>query len=174
MSIFIVIIFFEMVILLWTWLIWKLVVSTPIWIFPLQVVHGEIMVQSYSLSEEQQESAPLLSATKHKPVRASIHDPPLSLTPNRENLHEIYSLNGPAAFLDILSPPYGTDVREGHERDCHYYCEVDPEELGRNDNTKTYLKKISSPLDFWCDQAEYVGPPLKGVIDNNNLFSKKP
>ena len=48
-------------------------------------------------------------------------DNPIYLHPREENLHEIATVEGPAAFLDILSPPYGPDHRTGTERECHYY-----------------------------------------------------
>ncbi|KAF2364557.1 Cysteine oxygenase/2-aminoethanethiol dioxygenase [Trinorchestia longiramus] len=133
----------------------------------LKVVHGGIAVQSYTLLGE---SGPhnLQCAAKHAPVKRTTDHPPLSLTPDRENLHEIVSLDGPAAFLDILSPPYGEDRRMGFERDCHYFREVDVSGhafLSGLDVTKIWLAPIASPSDFWCDQAEYRGPPLKGVIE---------
>lgn len=132
-----------------------------------QVVHGSIEVQSYTL---QGTPGPhnLQSAIKHSPVERSSHHPPISLTPEKENLHEIVAIDGPAAFLDILSPPYGEDSRLGLKRDCHYYREVDASRLdflSGLDKNETWLAQIPSPTDFWCDEAEYQGPPLKGVIE---------
>ncbi|XP_037759863.1 2-aminoethanethiol dioxygenase isoform X2 [Chelonia mydas] len=43
--------------------------------------------------------------------------PPCLLSPHTDNLHQIDAVDGPAAFLDILAPPY--DPENG--RDCHYY-----------------------------------------------------
>ncbi|XP_043374394.1 2-aminoethanethiol dioxygenase isoform X2 [Dermochelys coriacea] len=43
--------------------------------------------------------------------------PPCLLSPHTDNLHQIDAVDGPAAFLDILAPPY--DPESG--RDCHYY-----------------------------------------------------
>ena len=46
-----------------------------------------------------------------------------------DNFHEIRLVGeGPAAFLDILSPPYNTETEDGHlefpadeRRDCGFY-----------------------------------------------------
>ncbi|KAL8186922.1 UNVERIFIED_CONTAM: hypothetical protein K2H54_022027, partial [Gekko kuhli] len=42
---------------------------------------------------------------------------PCRLSPHTDNLHQIDAVGGPAAFLDILAPPYDPE----HGRDCHYY-----------------------------------------------------
>uniref|UniRef100_F6UKC1 2-aminoethanethiol dioxygenase n=1 Tax=Monodelphis domestica TaxID=13616 RepID=F6UKC1_MONDO len=47
---------------------------------------------------------------------------PCLLSPQRDNLHQIDAVDGPAAFLDILAPPYDPD--DG--RDCHYYRLLEP------------------------------------------------
>lgn len=135
----------------------------------LKVVHGCIKVQSYT-PLEQPNPPGLRPAVKHPPVIRNADQPPLSLCPNEENIHEIMSLDGPAAFLDILSPPYGLDTREGSDRDCHYY-----EQLGLVndlDTSKVWLTRIPSPSEFWCDQAQYQGPPLTGVIERGRLWRR--
>ncbi|MGR0272103.1 hypothetical protein ACUWC3_28770, partial [Klebsiella pneumoniae] len=38
------------------------------------------------------------------------------------NLHEIKTVGGPAAFVDVLAPPYHSIVN-GKPRLCHYYEE---------------------------------------------------
>ncbi|XP_054623303.1 2-aminoethanethiol (cysteamine) dioxygenase a [Dunckerocampus dactyliophorus] len=93
---------------------------------------------------------------------------PCLLTPKRDNLHQIDAVDGPAAFLDILAPPYDPD--DG--RDCHYYkvlqIQVDPgtgekgnqehqeDEKGREN--EMWLLEISQPEDFWCGGEPYPGP----------------
>uniref|UniRef100_A0A2P2I7E4 2-aminoethanethiol dioxygenase-like n=1 Tax=Hirondellea gigas TaxID=1518452 RepID=A0A2P2I7E4_9CRUS len=135
----------------------------------LKVVHGNIAVQSYTLVGE---TGPgdVQCAVKHPVLERNVHHPPISLTPDRENLHEIVAIDGPAAFLDILSPPYGEDTRLGIDRDCHYYRVADASSQNYSssiDTNKIWLKRIrSAPNEFWCDEAEYRGPPLKGVIED--------
>ncbi|CAG2069086.1 unnamed protein product, partial [Timema podura] len=83
------------------------------------------------------------------------------LTPLEKNLHEIHSIDGPAAFLDILSPPYDSDVPETAERSCHYFVEMPQstdEEMLHNNMTRLY--QVRSPSDFWSESAPYQGPNL--------------
>ncbi|XP_064110184.1 2-aminoethanethiol dioxygenase-like isoform X2 [Macrobrachium nipponense] len=142
------------------------------------VIHGSVSVQSYShtntesLEEKLQEilntrpSAGVCPATKHQKVLVTASDQACRLTPNSQNIHEIHSVDGPAAFLDILSPPYGTDKRLGVERDCHYYQEVESFNVPYlSVGSLTFLVSIPSPTDFWCDQAEYTG----SIIDRNAI-----
>lgn len=87
------------------------------------------------------------------------------LTPCDGNYHSITSVGGPAAFLDLLSPPY--DYRTG-KRICHYYSEIlpnlssgDDADKSMNSLSKTrYLIEIDEPDEFFCDSAKYRGPPL--------------
>lgn len=133
----------------------------------MQVVHGSISVQNYTLLDDSPPNN-VYEAIKHPRNEIHAHDPPISLFPDKENLHEILSINGPAAFLDILSPPYGDDIRTGLERDCHYYREMGQstmEYLENSKDNKILLTRVNSPMNFWCDQAEYCGPPLKGIIE---------
>ncbi|XP_031733634.1 2-aminoethanethiol dioxygenase-like [Anarrhichthys ocellatus] len=89
---------------------------------------------------------------------------PCLLTPLRENLHQIDTVEGPSAFLDILAPPYNPD--DG--RDCHYYkalqtvAEGGPD--GKSDEEQqreeTWLLEIPQPEDFWCGGEPYPGPAV--------------
>ncbi|XP_028332019.1 2-aminoethanethiol (cysteamine) dioxygenase a [Gouania willdenowi] len=88
---------------------------------------------------------------------------PCLLTPMRDNLHQIDAVDGPAAFLDILAPPYNPD----NGRDCHYYKvlqtvadkAVDSEEQ-QEETKEVYLLEIPQPEDFWCGGEPYPGPPV--------------
>ena len=50
---------------------------------------------------------------------------PCLLSPSEANIHKIESVGGPAAFLDILAPPYNIDpdpyTEDQEARDCHYF-----------------------------------------------------
>lgn len=94
---------------------------------------------------------------------------PCLLTPLRDNLHQIDAVGGPAAFLDILAPPYNPD--DG--RDCHYYSILktvaekqtsnkgkSSEEHGeeKEENKEIWLLEIPQPEDFGCGGEPYPGP----------------
>uniref|UniRef100_A0A0N7ZBY2 2-aminoethanethiol dioxygenase n=1 Tax=Scylla olivacea TaxID=85551 RepID=A0A0N7ZBY2_SCYOL len=166
----------------------------------LKVVHGMVSIQSYSFIPETNSEArngdpgvptlpnlqelpghtltraptflhtQVLAATKHPIQNITASQPACQLSPGANNLHEIHSVDGPAAFLDILSPPYGTDERLGLERDCHYYKEVRGPSTGSEEDVNgqpaVFLYRVETPSDFWCDQAEYCGPPVEGEREN--------
>ncbi|XP_076005776.1 2-aminoethanethiol (cysteamine) dioxygenase a [Genypterus blacodes] len=95
---------------------------------------------------------------------------PCLLTPEQDNLHQIEAADGPAAFLDILAPPYDPD--DG--RDCHYYKALQTAAEQVDDNTgghdqqggdkkekkEMWLLEIPQPTDFWCGGESYPGPPV--------------
>ncbi|NWH59015.1 AEDO dioxygenase, partial [Geococcyx californianus] len=77
--------------------------------------------------------------------------PPCLLSPHTDNLHQIDAVDGPAAFLDILAPPYDPQ----HGRDCHYYRLLEePPALPR----EVWLMETSQAADFWCGGEPYPGP----------------
>ncbi|KAE8590058.1 hypothetical protein XENTR_v10017922 [Xenopus tropicalis] len=101
--------------------------------------------------------------------------PPCLLAPHRENLHQISAVDGPAAFLDILAPPY--DPADG--RDCHYYKLLQPaassaapagesdgpaaasaNPAGGTAQKEIWLLEIPQPDDFWCGGEPYPGPKV--------------
>lgn len=107
-------------------------------------------------------------AVKHPCIKVSSSDPACVLSPNSHNLHEISSIGGLAAFLDILSPPYGFDSLIGEERDCHYFQEISANLTENVHPDNVYLKSIPTPAEFWCDQVEYKGPPIDDVSSITN------
>lgn len=93
---------------------------------------------------------------------------PCLLTPVRDNLHQIDTIEGPAAFLDILAPPYNPD--DG--RDCHYYkllktvteegsdAKANQEPPGEKKEEEAWLLEVPQPEDFWCGGEPYPGPAV--------------
>lgn len=152
----------------------------------LKVIHGAVHVQSYSiisdagqkakndtlsstpevlpndinLTEETLFSQVSLLAQKESAFVLSSTDNACTLSPLAGNIHEIRSVDGPAAFLDVLSPPYETDIPGVGPRPCRYFKEVEEvEEL--TDLTKRPIKRllrIPSPPDYWSSSAPYQGP----------------
>ena len=149
----------------------------------IRVVHGHVNVFSYSLLERKRGDAfePLhrhgddysvkkgdvftaqrLSASSGDIV--DIYSEPVILTPVDGNIHEIRTTDSPAAFFDILAPPYD-DHRYGHHQ-CHYYKElpVSKSDTKLLDSTQDKglcnLISIPTPLDYWTDYAPYDGPAI--------------
>lgn len=77
------------------------------------------------------------------------------LEPEKGNLHEIESVGGPAAFIDILSPPYETYIPDVGPRKCSYYKIV--KELT---DGVFKLEETGSPAWYWNDTFRYTGPQL--------------
>ncbi|CAG9794767.1 unnamed protein product [Diatraea saccharalis] len=78
-----------------------------------------------------------------------------TLTPTISNYHEIEALEVPAAFFDILSPPYDTLIEGIGPRRCRYYYVAN--EVSTN---VVELQETDVPKCFYCDQAPYLGPIL--------------
>lgn len=77
------------------------------------------------------------------------------LTPTISNYHEIEALDLPAAFFDILSPPYDTLIEEIGPRRCRYYHVANT--ISSN---LVELQETEVPKCFYCDQSPYLGPTL--------------
>lgn len=93
------------------------------------------------------------------------------LEPKRSNIHRVESVGGPAAFLDILAPPYNIDPApdafDQQERDCHYYRDV--AEAPGPPGTSKWLEMSDPPPSFFCDTERYQGPEFLGrCIRNDN------
>jgi len=95
----------------------------------VKVILGKIRVRSYT---EIAQDIPAAIQAKGSVVKAvklmgdtviDQNGPAAFLTPTERNYHSITSVGGPAAFLDLLFPPYdyATEARV-----CHYYDEHSP------------------------------------------------
>lgn len=141
----------------------------------LKVIAGNVKIQSYTLIPKTTDSvnssvggrrlfsqttsrSQALCAIKLPEVIVSDSNGACFLTPTERNLHEIYSVGGTAAFLDILSPPY--DTSDFGERSCHYFKEQNDGTSGRVTN-ETRLIRIPSPPEYWNDVAVYEGPAIR-------------
>lgn len=136
----------------------------------LKVLYGKVSVRcfdrledhlSVSLPEFDPPLAPPQTASVWRSVLRSVSDfsdssGPCLLTPLRDNLHQIHAVDGPAAFLDILAPPYNPD--DG--RDCHYYRVLHPVGEEGEEREETWLLEVPQPDDFWCGGEAYPGPAV--------------
>ena len=155
----------------------------------LKVVHGSLKVSSYDkiskLDTTQQKNIPgalrnrleliergYVVPVKHILPNASMSasSPPLLLRPNADNYHQIYnSSDEPAAFVDILSPPYnhkGSELAmEGDTevRECEYFKQITfPSNVDEVlDKSIVWLQVIPTPTDFNCDSEPYQGPRMQ-------------
>lgn len=140
----------------------------------LKVLYGTVRISGFDKMEPQPAAAghdgSLLRAVLRSTGEYSDSSPPCLLSPHRDNLHQISAVDGPAAFLDILAPPYDPD--DG--RDCHYYkllpptqapSPASPEQTAAGgaeasgvDPREVWLLEIPQPDDFWCGGEPYPGP----------------
>ncbi|XP_974899.2 2-aminoethanethiol dioxygenase [Tribolium castaneum] len=129
----------------------------------IKVVGGKLKVTSYSLNTEKTRQvdgkAPpgskFLTAEKCAENLLETHSECCVLEPEVRNLHEIESVGGPAAFIDILAPPYETVIPGNGARKCSYFRvlrEVAPSVFR--------MQEITSPSWYWTDSFPYTGPDL--------------
>lgn len=126
----------------------------------LKVIKGCVHVNSYTLKKcESLKPGSSIVQTKKQTVELCKGDPPCVLTPSERNYHSIVALNGEAAFLDVLSPPYFTRM-PGHDLNvCNYYKEIS--EVGEfNGDNIVRLQEIPPPEEYWTVKGEYKGPPV--------------
>lgn len=140
----------------------------------IKVIAGKVKIVSYSINTDKTKEFDLKSYQDNGipvPVRPKRHgivtaelsgiivagtnSKPCVLDPDFKNLHEIESLDGPAAFLDILAPPYDYPLGGYENRKCSYYTklsQVSPEIFR--------LQEIKSPSWYWTDSHPFTGPDL--------------
>uniref|UniRef100_A0A098M0P6 2-aminoethanethiol (Cysteamine) dioxygenase n=1 Tax=Hypsiglena sp. JMG-2014 TaxID=1550645 RepID=A0A098M0P6_9SAUR len=135
----------------------------------LKVLYGTLRIACLDEADgeaeepgEQDASGAASSSSRPRRLRALLRShrlytaasPPCLLSPQRDNLHQIAAEGtGPAAFLDILAPPY--DPARG--RDCHYYRLADGQSLPPAPDALWLLETPQAP-DFWCGGEPYPGP----------------
>lgn len=154
----------------------------------LKVIHGSVNIQSYSILPEKgrydlnNEHTPvdfgcelnprdisltedtfykqvIITARKEPATVVNEADSVCFLSPIKSNLHEIQSVNGAAAFLDILAPPYNTDIPGVGPRPCRYFMELEDKVPASDERLPLRrLLRIPSPPDFWSQSAPYQGP----------------
>lgn len=138
----------------------------------IKVIHGKLRIRSYSAVGTAESVPPdirdsLKPWQRHLVVPVKLYadmevdekSESCMLTPVDGNYHEVSSVGGPAAFLDILSPPYN----ESHSvrRECHYYAELTDAKPPLNGHSdQQYLVQIPQPSEFWGDSASYLGPGI--------------
>lgn len=103
------------------------------------------------------------TAVKHPGSIIKDTDDACVLTPRERNLHQISCVEGPAAFLDILSPPYDVDEYGNGTRPCTFFRITGSIRSTESDVDleKVSLVSTESPSDFYSRSLKYLGPPLR-------------
>ena len=103
---------------------------------------------------------------------------------DEKNFHEILTVGDkPAAFFDILAPPYHTETEEDEIRECYFFSELNVGSSNNNihsDSPIMWLRRIKCPNDYVsladillftkvstystffqdCDSEPYLGPAI--------------
>ncbi|NP_001008634.1 2-aminoethanethiol (cysteamine) dioxygenase a [Danio rerio] len=138
----------------------------------LKVLYGKVSIRCYDKLDKAESDTerhfdpPLLAFQGDDVRRAALRSSgqfselsgPCVLSPFKDNLHEIDAVDGAAAFLDILAPPYDPD--DG--RDCHYYrvLQTAGKKSEQSGDDEAWLLEIPQPDDFWCGGEPYPGPEV--------------
>ncbi|XP_015585473.1 2-aminoethanethiol dioxygenase [Cephus cinctus] len=133
----------------------------------LKVIAGVIKIDSYSMQYADGDHIikpnEEITAVKHPGIIVKDNDDACVLTPSERNLHEISCVEGPAAFLDILSPPYNVDEYGKGSRLCTFFRIISSQRATNSDEKteNVQLMVIDSPPDFYSRSLKYLGPPLR-------------
>ncbi|XP_033322655.1 2-aminoethanethiol dioxygenase [Megalopta genalis] len=131
----------------------------------LKVISGAVQVNSYTLKTNDDhiiKSNKEIDAFRHRPISLHNNSPACVLTPRDKNLHEISCIEGPAAFLDILSPPYDEDDSGNGPRPCTYFKTISSTSCMDLPDIVEEVKLLAfeGPPNFDSESLKYTGPPL--------------
>lgn len=142
----------------------------------IKVVHGSIMVKTYTSLDIPQQQIPQnvkdyldqrfgvprlpVYPCRFEGTRSvSENDDCCVLTPYAGNMHEIVSESGTSAFIDILTPSYN-HTNTADRRPCSYLTELNVNGVENAPEGVKYLVRIRPPNDYWCDESPYCGPEV--------------
>ncbi|XP_012531145.1 2-aminoethanethiol dioxygenase [Monomorium pharaonis] len=132
----------------------------------LKVISGTIELNSCSLktkSDHVIKAKEEIMGLRHRPIRLHSNSSACTFTPTEKNLHEILCVEGPAAFLDILSPPYDVDEFGKGTRPCTFFKMVKSKLCTEATDIieEVQLSVVENLPDFYSSSLKYRGPPLK-------------
>ncbi|KYQ51705.1 2-aminoethanethiol dioxygenase [Trachymyrmex zeteki] len=132
----------------------------------LKVINGMVELSSYSLKTKSNhviKTKEEIAAVKHRPICLHSNSPACIFTPTEKNLHEISCVEGPAAFLDILSPPYDVDEFGKGTRPCTFFKTVKSKLYTESTDIieEVQLSVVENLPDFYSSSLDYMGPPLQ-------------
>lgn len=145
----------------------------------LRVISGTARVQSYSINSsninQEDVSRPFVMEVMEEPVKDVSKNTETSvLTPTTSNIHEITAVGSePAAFFDILSPPYESELSINGPKKCLFYRKlhnrsksVDSSSSNKNDERKSvFLQHINAPSHYYCNTVRYLPPSFLSDIN---------
>lgn len=152
----------------------------------LRVISGTARIQSYTLEHPLQNTPHILSVIEEPPTEFSPKSGCSILTPTTRNIHEITATgNTPAAFFDILSPPYESEISLYGPKKCLFYRKIPfkptttdlphhntshsaNEEASAKSKQIAYLQQIRVPNHYYCDNIYYNPPEF---LTNLNLLN---
>lgn len=150
----------------------------------LRVLSGTARIQSYTLEHPLQNTPHILSVIEEPPIEYSSKSGCSVLTPTTRNVHEITATgNSPAAFFDILSPPYESQISLHGPKKCSFYRKIPfkpsndvenrtshsaDEEASDKSKQIAYLQQIRVPNHYYCDNIYYNPPEF---LTNLNLLN---
>lgn len=122
----------------------------------LKSISGKLRIQGFTAIDDQQhpisvqrpDNLPCIEVRPEMPVDISPQSDAVALSPSVGNFHQISAIDGPAAFFDILSPPYNTEVPIYGTRPCTYYRSF-------SSNNRMYLERQECPKSFYCSSIPY-------------------
>lgn len=138
----------------------------------IKTISGKISIQSYSVrptTTTTTSAPPALNTSEFVPVTVEPAREFTStsacavLSPDKGNFHEITAVDGPAAFFDILTPPYGgssADLADAELRKCSFYVRISGTPVDGD-----LLQCVPCPSHYWCDDADYELPANIFVTD---------
>lgn len=152
----------------------------------LRVISGTARIQSYTLEHPLQNTPHILSVIEESPTEFNSKSGCSVLTPTVRNIHEITATGtSSAAFFDILSPPYESEISLYGPKKCLFYRKIpfkpstdslphrtshstNDEEASSKSKQIAYLQQIRVPNHYYCDNI-YYNPP--DFLTNLNLLN---
>lgn len=122
----------------------------------LKVISGKLKIESYTRIPSNKPGEIIVKAENVKIINESSEAAVLG--PDCGNYHELTALDGrPAAFYDILSPPYSEQNDTSEDaRHCSFYRKIMVDNSGSNPILR--LIKIACPDHYFCDSYSYEQP----------------
>lgn len=122
----------------------------------LKAITGKITIRGYTAIDDQNrpivvprpESERFIEVRPEPPVTISVDKDAVVLSPSVGNFHQISAVDGPAAFFDILSPPYNTEIPVYGSRPCTYYKTI-------SEGKRLFLESCECPESYISAHVPY-------------------